>query len=90
MTTKGRLDGKVAIITGASNGIGRATAVLFAREGARQVLAGMLDSLIAMFPGEGLRLAPFFLVHGWGDMALRMQAEEVPAAPAERVPQHAV
>ncbi len=31
----GRVDGKVAIVTGAAMGIGRATAVLLAREGAR-------------------------------------------------------
>jgi 3-oxoacyl-[acyl-carrier protein] reductase len=37
-----RLEGKVAIVTGAGNGIGRASARLFAREGARVVCADLV------------------------------------------------
>jgi NAD(P)-dependent dehydrogenase (short-subunit alcohol dehydrogenase family) len=37
----GRLGGKVAIVTGASSGIGRATALLYAEEGARVVVSDM-------------------------------------------------
>jgi NAD(P)-dependent dehydrogenase (short-subunit alcohol dehydrogenase family) len=37
----GRLDGKVAIVTGAASGFGRATALRFAREGARVVVADL-------------------------------------------------
>ena len=45
----GRLDGKVAIVTGSSRGIGRATALRLAAEGARVVVHGKTD---------GGRLAP--------------------------------
>ncbi len=43
----GILDGKRAIVTGAASGIGRATAVLLAREGAAVVVADLDDAGIA-------------------------------------------
>jgi NAD(P)-dependent dehydrogenase (short-subunit alcohol dehydrogenase family) len=40
----GRLDGKVALITGAGSGMGKVAAELFAHEGARVVVADVVDS----------------------------------------------
>jgi meso-butanediol dehydrogenase/(S,S)-butanediol dehydrogenase/diacetyl reductase len=48
----GRLNGKSAIITGASNGIGRASALLFAREGARLVLADINEDNLRLVQEE--------------------------------------
>jgi 3-oxoacyl-[acyl-carrier protein] reductase len=52
-----RLESKVALITGAASGIGRAAALLFAREGARVVVADVQDDLgeasVASIKGAG-------------------------------------
>ena len=39
----GQLDGKVALVTGGASGIGRATALALAREGAKLIIADMND-----------------------------------------------
>lgn len=53
----GRLKGKAAVVTGASNGIGRATALLFAAEGARLVVndidADRLEALRGVIAASG-------------------------------------
>lgn len=60
-----KLKGKVAVITGADSGIGRAVAILFAKEGAKVVIVYLNEhddaketaSIITSYSGESLLLA---------------------------------
>jgi NAD(P)-dependent dehydrogenase (short-subunit alcohol dehydrogenase family) len=55
--TNGNLNGKVAFVTGAASGIGRATALAFAREGANVVVADIDQSgnqdTVGLIEGQG-------------------------------------
>ncbi len=78
----GRFTGRTAIVTGAGSGIGRATAVRLAREGATVVAADIsaerLDDLTAEFPDLDLRPVP-------GDIASDQGVAAIVAAAGGRV-----
>lgn len=75
----GRIDGKVAIVTGAGSGIGRATAALLAREGARVVVADVTgaEQETASTIGEGA-----FAVHA--DVSKAADVEAMVAAAVDQ------
>ncbi|MDR2486599.1 MAG: SDR family oxidoreductase [Clostridiales Family XIII bacterium] len=77
----GRLEGKTAVVTGAGNGIGRATAIRFAKEGARVVLTTRNPS-----HGE----ATLKTIETAGGTALFVQADVRDKAALERVVDTAV
>jgi NAD(P)-dependent dehydrogenase (short-subunit alcohol dehydrogenase family) len=75
-----KLEGKVAIITGAGSGIGRATALRFVEEGARLVLADIREEYLRELEAE---LGP---EHAYvaGDVSREEVAERLAATARER------
>jgi NAD(P)-dependent dehydrogenase (short-subunit alcohol dehydrogenase family) len=69
-----RLDNKVALITGAGSGIGRETALLFAREGAKVVVADVKDDA-GKNVVEELRAAGGEAVYAHADVSKSADAE---------------
>ncbi|MBB2772872.1 UNVERIFIED_ORG: NAD(P)-dependent dehydrogenase (short-subunit alcohol dehydrogenase family) [Mycolicibacterium obuense] len=80
---QGRLFGKSAVITGAAFGIGRATALLFAREGARVVVTDIQREPLLAFADE-LRHAGAEVETVVGDVSVEHDAERMIKAAVDR------
>ena len=79
----GRVDGKVAIVTGGASGIGRATAALLACEGARVVVADRDEAGARKVAAEIAAQGGQALAH-WVDIAEESAVEALVAAAVER------
>jgi NAD(P)-dependent dehydrogenase (short-subunit alcohol dehydrogenase family) len=80
--TPGRFAGRIAIVTGAGSGIGRATAVRLAQEGARVVAADLAADRLRQLTEE---LPELDLVPVAGDVATEESVRAVVAAAGGRV-----
>jgi NAD(P)-dependent dehydrogenase (short-subunit alcohol dehydrogenase family) len=72
-----RLEGKVAIVTGAASGIGRATTELFVAEGARVVAVDLNEAAGRQLEGDSIAFVP-------ADVASGADVERVVASAVER------
>ena len=72
----GRLAGKTAFITAAGQGIGRGTALAFAREGANVWASDVNEKLLSDLPKEGLKTRALDVLD---EMAIQKAAAEVGA-----------
>jgi 3-oxoacyl-[acyl-carrier protein] reductase len=79
----GVLEDRVAVVTGSSRGIGRATALRFAREGARLVVNGTTEEGARRIESEAQALGAEALGLA-ADVAVREQAERLIGAALER------
>jgi NAD(P)-dependent dehydrogenase (short-subunit alcohol dehydrogenase family) len=76
----GRLDGKVALITGAANGLGRVAAELFAGEGAKVVIGDVSDGSEAVEAIQSRSgVASFVLLDVGDDASVRRAVEHTMA-----------
>ncbi len=81
----GKLDGKSALVTGASRGIGKGIARVFLQEGARVFLSARRETTLADTAEELSRIGPDVGFHA-GDVSVPHEAEELIQKALDRFP----